>query len=134
MKKTIFTGLLLLIILSGCASLTKINNLTLFEQVHRAYRLALWDSDFQAAKLALGPDEKARTQVDDHQYSDIKVARYKVLKTSSNGNGSEVRQEVEIQYYRQNRPLLKYMYDNQVWRYHSDKKNWYLESGLPAFK
>lgn len=123
-----------LLFLAGCTSFSKTNHLSLFQDVHRAYRLALRDSDFKAAKLVLDPATSARADMDTKPYEGIKVARYKVIKTSANSHGSEVRQEVEIQYYRQTRPVVKYLMDKQIWRYHSDNKNWYLDSGLPEFE
>ena len=124
----------LLLFLAGCTGFYKTSNLSLFQDVHRAYRLALRDADFKAAMLVLDPAVSARAGMDAQPYEDVKVARYKVTNSSSNSNGSEVRQEVEIQYYRRNRPVVKYLLDHQIWRYQPDTKNWYLESGLPEFK
>lgn len=124
----------LLLALAGCTGISKTSHLLLFDDVHRAYRLALRDADFKAAMLVLDPAASAHSRVDARQYKDVKVSHYKVTHSSANSDGSQVRQEVEIQYYRQNRPLVKYVVDRQLWRYQADKKSWYLESGLPVFE
>ena len=132
MKRKKTFSVLLLLLLVGCASLSKANNYTLFQEVHRAYRMAIRDSDFKAANLAVAPAAK-KDDSDFKSYMDIKIARYKIIKSTMNDEGSEVRQEVEIQYYRKNRPVVKYLWDNQLWRYQADKSTWFLQTGLPVF-
>jgi hypothetical protein len=47
---------------------------------------------------------------------------------------TEVRQIVEIGYYRVDEVTLKTMREQQVWAYNPLVKRWYLQSGLPPFK
>lgn len=126
-------GLPLLLLLMGCASISAFNKLDVFEEVHRAYRLALRGGDFKAAALVLDPAFQTDT-IDYDQYKNFKVSRYKTIKSKSSDGGYEIRQEVEIQYYHLKSPVVKTLLDNQVWRYQYEQKNWLLQTGLPKFK
>jgi molybdenum cofactor biosynthesis enzyme len=62
------------------------------------------------------------------------VTSYSVKKVSVSEDQSEVRQTVEIGYYRVDEVTLKTIRDQQVWVYNPIAKRWYLKSGLPLFK
>ncbi|MGB5620397.1 MAG: hypothetical protein WBM78_26390, partial [Desulfobacterales bacterium] len=62
------------------------------------------------------------------------VTSYSVKKVSVSEDQAEVRQIVEIGYYRVDEVTLKTMREQQVWAYNPVVKRWYLQSGLPPFK
>jgi hypothetical protein len=129
--KTISAVLLLL--LAGCTGVSFMNRLDLFQDGERVYRLALRDSDFKTAAKFEDPATRPATR-DYEKYNMFKVARYKTTKTVLSDDKQEIRQEVEIQYYHQKRPVLKTLLDAQVWRFDADKKVWLLQTGLPQFE
>ena len=133
MKILSLGGMLLLVMLAGCAGITASSRFEIYEDIQRAYRLALRDSDFKAAALVLDPAAQPES-IDYHQYDGFKVVRYEATKRSQADGGLEIKQEVEIQYYHVNRPVVKTLEDHQLWRYQPDKKNWLLETGLPKFE
>ncbi len=126
-------GVVLTLLHIGCAGVASMQRMDLFENEERSYRLALRDSDFKTASHFLDPTAKAQA-IDFDQFKMIKVARYKTHQVELSDDKMEIRQEVEIQYYFQTRPVLKTMQDHQVWVYHPDKQGWLLSSGLPKFK
>ena len=126
-------GLILILVLLGCASVSSMQRLEVFEEQERSYRLALRDSDFKTAIKFVDMSTQTKP-VDIDEYRKFKVALYKSISTQFSENKKEILQEVEIQYYHQIQPRLKTIQDNQVWVYHLDKKAWLLKSGLPKFE
>lgn len=125
-------GTFLILLLAGCTGISSVSRLDLFDDMERSYRLALRDSDFKAAANLLDPEGKAGP-IDYDKYNAIKVVRYKTTKIEPSDDKLEIRQEVEIQYYRQSHPVVKIVQDDQLWRYRPLKKMWLLQTGLPVF-
>jgi hypothetical protein len=128
----IFIGCLLVL---SCATYTDYRKQDKFENTAEAYADALKWSDFRAAGAFLEPGENPGSASDAvEQLEDYRVTNYIVKKVAVSEDSEEVRQEVEIQYYRANNPVVKRYNDNQVWQWDGSDKQWYLQSGLPDFK
>lgn len=127
--KGLFTLLILLV--WGCAGIASMGRLETFQEEEKTYRTALRDSDFKTASKFVDPEAK---KSDIHQYRLIKVVSYKTVQTHLSEDKSEIRQEVEIEYYHKTRPVLNTIQDYQLWAYDPEKKVWLLKSGFPKFE
>lgn len=64
----------------------------------------------------------------------IHVSSYDPVYRKELDGGRRAEQTVEIRYYREDQGVEKSVTDRQLWRYDQEKKQWFLESGLPNFE
>jgi hypothetical protein len=122
-----------LILSAGCASLAGMQRMDDFTETAKAYEKSLYWSKFESAAAFLDP-EIAVTPPDFEALNRIKVTAYDRKRLITSKDHSEVRQSVEISYFRQNDPVIKTIRDEQLWVYNEDSGQWYIQSGLPKFK
>lgn len=106
-----------------------------YEKRLEKYGFAIRWSDFDAANAfvkPIGNDDTWSRAAD--QYRDVRVADYVVKDSKYQKDPKQVLQTVEILYYRVNNPTIRSLIDRQRWAYDADEKEWYLMTGLPAFK
>jgi hypothetical protein len=92
-----------------------------------------WDG-FPNAQQFVDPDV-----VKQHPLSSLDMARYQQVRVSDydEGNGpvpageNEVHQVVKISLINRHTQSERTIIDHQTWRYDTEKKRWWLESGLP---
>jgi hypothetical protein len=106
-----------------------------FEWTSRDYRKAIRWSDFETANSFTKVEGSENKSPDFNKLKLIKVASYElkemvILKKDK----TQVRQIVEITYYKVDDNLLRTLRDVQLWEYDGERKSWYIQSGLPDFK
>ncbi|MCG6887748.1 MAG: hypothetical protein LJE74_11105 [Proteobacteria bacterium] len=128
--KTIAVNLMfaLLLVLPGCASVDinhKFNDATF--RYERALR---WGNPQQATMFQKHPEKFSDKQL--QQFKRIKITAYNLVDSVKSGN--QVKQTVEIQYYRDDEVVVHTLMDHQLWEYDTDTGNWYLMTPIPTFK
>ena len=123
-----------LMLITGCAAYLEMKKQDTFDETAKSYERMIFWSEFDTADSFREPHDRESRPADGEELKKIKVTSYSVKKVSVSEDQSEVRQIVEIGYYRIDAVTLKTIRDQQVWVYHPDVKRWYLQSGLPAFK
>lgn len=128
---SLFTAFLMLIaLLTACASIRSIPKMEKFEQISKQYKYTLISSDLEAAARMAAPED----HIEPDKLKKIRVVNYEVKKVSVSEDKSAVYQEVEIEYYRTDTMIQKRLRDEQQWKYDSEAKQWVLTSGLPKFQ
>jgi sensor c-di-GMP phosphodiesterase-like protein len=119
---------------AGCAAYSNMKKQDDFSETSKSYEKMIFWSNFDTADSFRDPQERETHPADIDDLKDIKVTSYSVKKVTVSEDQAEVRQIVEIGYYRVDQVTLKTMRDQQVWIYNPNVKRWYLRSGLPLFK
>ncbi|MDZ7581581.1 MAG: hypothetical protein U5R30_13460 [Deltaproteobacteria bacterium] len=123
-----------LAMLAGCAVYSEMKKQDDFGETSKAYEKMIFWSDFDTADSFRDPQERETHPADSDDFKNVKVTSYSVKKVAVSEDQSEVRQVVEIGYYRVDEVTLKTLRDQQVWAYNPTAKRWYLKSSLPPFK
>jgi hypothetical protein len=119
---------------AGCAAYLDMKKQDDFNETSKSYEKMIFWSNYDTADSFRDPQERETHPADLDELKNIKVTSYSVKKVSVSEDQAEVRQFVEIGYYRVDEVTLKTMRDQQVWAYNPIAKRWYLQSGLPLFK
>ena len=119
---------------AGCAAYSDMKKQDDFSETSKSYEKMIFWSNYDTADSFRDPQEREIHPADIDGLKKIKVTSYSVKKVSVSEDQSEVRQTVEIGYYRVDEVTLKTMRDQQVWVYNPIAKRWYLQSGLPLFR
>ena len=138
MKKNRINGFIIVLLcgvmLGACATLTDQHRMEKFSDITRAYGKAVFWSEFEAA-YAFRKEAKTGENLPDFQFlKNFKVTSYELKQIYPSGDGMQVRQVVEIDYYRINEVVVKTIRDHQLWEYDSRDGIWYLKSDLPKFE
>ncbi|MFZ0133084.1 MAG: hypothetical protein WAK95_11115 [Desulfobacterales bacterium] len=121
-------------LLAGCAAYTEMKKQDDFSETSRSYEKMIFWSNFDTADSFRDPQDKEAHPLDIEDLKKVKVTGYSVKKVTVSEDQSEVRQVVEIGYYRIDEVKVKTMRDQQVWVYNPTLARWYLHSGLPPFE
>lgn len=132
--RPIIAAVLGLYLLAGCASVQKFNRMDTFDKASQAYAKTITWSNFDGAASFLPPRQSADSAADPQALKQIRVTSYRVKQFQSVPDASEVRQQVEIGYYRVDDMRLKTIRDEQRWVYDTDAGRWFVQSGLPDFE
>jgi hypothetical protein len=134
MKKSKFTIPLLTLLILGCASYQLSRQMEKFDLVSQNYANALKWSDFQAA-YNYSKDAQAGSNPPDFRKLQLaRVTSYEVRQFTASDDNSQVRQIVEIKYYKVNYNVVQTIIDHQLWEYDPENNIWHLQSKLPDFK
>ncbi|MCA1790779.1 MAG: hypothetical protein LC667_13245 [Thioalkalivibrio sp.] len=131
-RRVAVAGLLMGLVLTGCASLEKDRRAMGLEAATNAYQSALRWGDFDAAMGLLAPElrgAEALPQV----LTDLRITRYEVVQPPVIRADDGATQTVNIEYLFEYDQILRRLTDRQVWRWDEQDKAWWLQSGLPAF-
>jgi hypothetical protein len=123
-----------LVLAIGCATYSKMLKQDAFGETAKSYEKMVFWSEFDAADSFRDPQQREMYPADIDGLKKIKVTSYSVKKVSVSEDHSEVRQVVEIGYYRVDEVTVKTIRDSQVWAYNPQLERWYLQSGLPVFE
>ena len=134
MKKSKFAFPLLTLLILGCASYRLSKQMDRFDLVAKGYANALKWSDFQAAYNFSKDAQTGSNPPDFRKLQLTKVTSYQVRQFIVSEDSSQVRQIVEIGYYKANYNVVRTITDLQLWEYDPEDKIWYLQSKLPDFK
>ncbi|MFZ0612122.1 MAG: hypothetical protein WAM73_07800 [Desulfobacterales bacterium] len=129
-----FLSFLCLALLAGCAAYTEMKKQDDFDETSRSYEKMIFWSNFDTADSFRDPQDREAHPLDIEDLKKVKVTAYSVKKVSVSADQAEVRQVVEIGYYRIDEVKVKTMRDQQVWTYDPSLKHWFLNSGLPPFE
>lgn len=124
-------ALLLVLLMNGCASDVRSENLT--STLERYASVMRW-GDFASAEEFVDP--KVR---EEHPLSSVELSRFSQVRVSSYDDGdgpvaggdNEARQIVQLGLINLNTQAGRTVVDHQLWRYDPVKKQWWLMSGLP---
>ena len=125
---------LLALMVFGCASLRLSKQMERFDMMSRSYADAIEWSDFEAARFFIKDAQPENPPLDFRKLQLVKVTSYEVRQLVISEDKSQVRQIVEVKYYKLNDNVVKTIIDNQLWEYDPAGESWYLQSGLPDFQ
>ena len=117
----------------GCATVLDSRRMNTFGDTSKKYGKALLWGHFEAANLYRQPEVASRQKPDFEKLKNIKVAQYDVRSMKVSDNGLRIDQEAEISYFHRDKMILKTLRDQQVWRFDTGDRRWYLTTGLPDF-
>ncbi len=127
-------SILFAILLLGCAQAEKLYQDYEFGEVGETYEHAIRWSDFRVAN---GFRKHAPTEdksPDFEKLAQFRVTSYRVKEHAELMDQSQVRQTVEIGYFKADSFVEKKITDHQIWEYDGEQRKWYLLTGLPDFK
>jgi hypothetical protein len=134
MKKSKLVIPLLALLVFGCASLELSKQMKKFDLMSENYATAIKWSDFEAAYYSSKDTQIESKPPDLSKLKLVKVTSYEVRQFIVSEDKSQVRQIVEINYYKLNYNVVRTILDHQLWEYDPEGKSWYLRSELPDFK
>lgn len=126
--------ILLAISFLGCATAEKLYQDREFDKAGNKYEKALRWSDYRIANSFRKDAATDKHPPDFDRLNQFKVTSYRVKERADLMDQSQVRQTVEIGYYRADSFIEKKVTDNQIWEYNKAQHRWYLLTGLPDFK
>ncbi|MGD8962714.1 MAG: hypothetical protein PVF29_04300 [Desulfobacterales bacterium] len=133
MCKFAVKGMVLVLLILGCASMKTGEKMSQFDETSRAYLRAIRWGEYEAAfsfKKLTARDEELP---DFENYRTVKVTNYKVKQTIISKDRSKIIQIVDFQYYRMKDVIVKNLIDRQKWEYDPEQEKWFLQSNLPEF-
>ena len=133
MCKFAVKGMILVLLILGCASMKTGEKMSQFDETSRAYLRAIRWGEYEAAfafKKLTARDEELP---DFENYRTVKVTNYKVKQTIISKDQSKIIQIVDFQYYRMKDVTVKNLIDRQKWEYDPKQEKWFLQSKLPGF-
>jgi hypothetical protein len=134
MKAETILGIFLALLLLGCATAEKLYQDYEFDKVGPVYEHAIRWSDY---RIANGFRKNAATEdnpPDFDKLAQFRVTSYRVKERADLMDKYQVRQSVEIGYYRVDSFVEKKITDHQIWEYDAKQRKWFLLTGLPDFK
>jgi hypothetical protein len=134
MHTRILAMIIIVLMVSGCGTLTKYRKMEQLSETTEAYEQAIRWSEFDFAMVFLKPSERKKNPPDESFYKRIKVTEYKMKKNALSEDETQAIQIVEISYYKIDNVVVKSILDHQVWEWDTKENRWYLKSGFPAFK
>jgi hypothetical protein len=122
------------ILFAGCVTIRDFKRLDRFNEIATDYKIAMRWSDFETVNSYRkeGRTEAAFEKVQQLE-DDIQIISYDVLDISVSADHKEVRQVVEIHYYRRDRMIEKTLKTVEVWTYDEEQNRWLLTGGFPDF-
>ncbi|GBE41068.1 hypothetical protein BMS3Bbin09_00957 [bacterium BMS3Bbin09] len=122
------------VLLSGCATMDNNHRINSLDTTTANYRNAIRWGLYDVADNLRGAEGSEKNSRKLEKLKKIQVTGYKSVHKDISDDGKEAKQTVEIKYYHEDQMVEKTLIDMQVWKYNSEKKAWYLQSGLPEFK
>jgi hypothetical protein len=135
MRKPLLTLFVLGMLIAGCVAINNMRRLDRFNEIASDYKLAMRWSDFETVNSY----RKDRKEDDSFEKIEklkdtIQVISYDVRDLTVSEDNLEVRQVVEIHYYRLDSMIEKTLKAVEVWEYVEPPGKWTLKGELPGFK
>ena len=132
MKRNFCLLLLAILALWSCAAAFEQARTEHFNKYGDRYRLFLMRGEYGQAASMIDPADRKTT--DFEKMKEVKIVDYKVTGTFAAEDKSEIRQDVELQYFLKSQNLLKSVQYQQLWQYKDEGRAWLLKTDLPTFK
>ena len=132
--RTVLILLMALFCLGACSSIRDARRAENFYVTSLSYHDALRWGDYETAFSHCTAAIQGDSQPDFNVLQQIRVTAIKVLPGVDQSNPDELRQRVEIKYYLSNQMVEKTLIDHQFWEWDTERRGWFLRSGLPQFK
>lgn len=133
MCKFMVNGVVLMLLIIGCASMEVGEKMSQFDETSRAYIRAIRWGEYEAAFAFKKLTDREEVLPDFEEYRAVRVTNYKVKQTIISEDQSKIIQIVDFQYYRMKDVTVKTLIDRQKWEYDEEQEKWFLQSSLPAF-
>lgn len=124
--------LALALTIHGCGQVKEERKHQLLESATSGYRQAIRWGYHDAALQYIDPEQ--RPQQPAELLENIRVTSYEVVRSPVIVAEGQAEQVVRIEYVLRDRQALRSVADRQRWRYDETTSNWWLASGMPAFK
>jgi hypothetical protein len=132
--KSAVTGVLVAAMLVGCNPVKQDRMTDTLQNATNGYQNALRWGYYENAYSYIHPDRRGET-LSPEALEGLRLTGYDVIRPPVIDTEAETAtQIVAIDYLYEDRQVVKALKDRQLWRYDAEKKGWWLESGLPAFK
>jgi len=125
---------LLIMLVAGCANLSNVKQMNMFDQVAWSFKDSMRWSDFEAANQLRKDALTESNPPDFNKLKNVRVTSYAVKQIIPMDNKLKVRQIVEISYYKTDNMIEKTLIHDQLWEYDAANESWSLKSRLPDFK
>lgn len=120
--------------LVGCNPVKQDRMTDTLQNATNGYQNALRWGYFENAYGYIHPDRRGEA-LSPEALEGLRLTGYDVIQPPvMNSEAETAAQIVAIDYLYEDRQVVKQLKDRQLWRYDAEKKTWWLESGLPAFK
>ncbi len=116
----------------GCAALKEQKKMEEYSRTMDSYETAMRLSDFNTACRHVDSAELGRKDCL-AQYENLKLVSYDVLGINVAEDKKEVAQTVEVEYFFNNRVVVKKIQYEQSWHYEEDLERWQLRIGPMHF-
>ncbi|BCU05573.1 hypothetical protein [Allochromatium tepidum] len=132
--KSVVAGVLAAALLVGCNPVKQDRMTDTLQNATNGYQNALRWGYYENAYGYIHPDRRGET-LSPETLEGLRLTGYDVIQPPvMNAEAETATQIVAIDYLYEDRQVVKHLKDRQLWRYDAEKKGWWLESGLPAFK
>lgn len=116
-------------LLVSCAAISEKSRMDRFSDISENYKFALLRADYYLASSFVDPSE--RNTIDPNQLKEIKIVDYKPNRVNLSEDKSQIKQDIELQYFQMGRNVLRSLQYRQVWQYQEEGKMWLLKTDLP---
>jgi len=132
MIKTLFKLLFIVSISSSLFSCATQDEMQMLDSSLRSYERAVRWGDFTRAK-SFHKNSPSLEDLERRRLKFYRVTGYNVLNQET-ADLYNAYVQVEIKYYRNERPVIKTIVTNQHWKRDEGSKIWYLNSAFPKFR
>jgi hypothetical protein len=128
----VISGFLLILLLTGCQTLSERRQSESLQEVLRKYEGVIrWGGVDQASRF-LRPD--AMSEAGTSSAEEARVTHYEVIQGPSIVEENRAIQTAIIQYVFVNSQVVREILNQQTWEFDPESGNWYLISPLPTLK
>jgi hypothetical protein len=129
MNRLRFLLLGMIALLVSCATISEKSRMDRFSDISESYRFALLRADYRLASSFVDPPE--RNTIDPNHLKEIKIVDYKPNRVNLSEDKSQIKQDIELQYFLLGRNVLRSVQYQQVWQYQEIGNMWLLKTDLP---
>ncbi len=130
----LFSGFLLILLLTGCQTLSERRQSESLQEVLRKYEGVIrWGGVDQASQFQR-PDAMSEAGASSASTEETRVTHYEVIQGPSLVEENRAIQTAIIQYVFVNSQVVREIVNQQTWEFDPESGNWYLISPLPTIK
>ncbi len=128
----ISTGILVALLLAGCATISDSKRQQSFDETTLLYEKAIRWGDFVTASQFQRLE--GDTQDSPLPQAGIKITSYRQLGKRALPDNNMIAVTVQIDYYHKDTLKVITLTDRQLWKYTPDENSWRITTPLPAFR